>query len=206
MAWLASRIYLSLWVRSPHLLVFAWLNSDFWTRITSLYGFQTSPVVLCIQNRDFSNEDYKSLWVPDITCGFVHSKQRVYAQELHSVCGSQPSSCGFGACKTTCLASRNTTLNGSQPSSCGFVLAKQRLIRTSELQVSMCPRAHPDVLWMQNGVISIQNYLSLWVPALICGFCMKNSDFWTTITSLYGFQDHHLWFCAFKTAWIYRQN
>ena len=31
-----------------------------------------------------------------------------------------------------------------------------------------------------------QNFKSLWVPALICGFCMPNSEFWPRITSLYG--------------------
>ena len=29
------------------------------------------------------------------------------------------------------------------------------------------------------------NYLSLWVPALIFGFCMQNSDFRTRLTNLY---------------------
>ena len=68
-----------------------------------------------------------------------------------------------------------------------------------------------------------QNYKSLWVPALICGFCMQNSHFTTRITNLYGSQPSsvvfacktatlapklqvcmgprpHLWFCASKTA------
>ena len=31
-----------------------------------------------------------------------------------------------------------------------------------------------------------QNIKSLWVPALICCFCMPNSEFWPRITSLYG--------------------
>ena len=34
----------------------------------------------------------------------------------------------------------------------------------------------------------LQNYKSLWVPALICGFCMQNNDFWIRNTSLYGSQ------------------
>ena len=34
---------------SPYLR-FCMQTSDFWTRITSLYGSQTSPVVLCVQN------------------------------------------------------------------------------------------------------------------------------------------------------------
>ena len=45
-AWLAP---LSLWV--PVLICCFWMqNSDFWTRITSLYGSQIPPIVLCMQN------------------------------------------------------------------------------------------------------------------------------------------------------------
>ena len=45
-----------------------------------------------------------------------------------------------------------------------------------------------------------QNYYSLWVPALICGFCMQNSDFRTRITRLYRSQTSPMFFFAFKTA------
>ena len=52
-----------------------------------------------------------------------------------------------------------------------------------ESLVSMCPS--PD-LWFLHAKprILVQNF-SLWVPALICSFCMPNSEFWTRITSLY---------------------
>ena len=46
--------YKSPWV--PALICgFCMQNSAFRTRITSLYGSQTSPMVFCIQNGDFSN-------------------------------------------------------------------------------------------------------------------------------------------------------
>ena len=78
-------------------------NSDIWIRITSLYVSQTSPVdlckrnsaintriinlhetqnspvVLCMQNNVISikiSSLYKSLWVPELTYGFVPAKQR----------------------------------------------------------------------------------------------------------------------------------
>ena len=45
--WLLEQNYKSLWV--PDLICGLWRqNSDFWTRITNLYGSQTSPVVLCM--------------------------------------------------------------------------------------------------------------------------------------------------------------
>ena len=146
-AWFApeGQVYMG---SSPHLCFFFMQNSDFMTRLTSLYGsqtssvilskhnsvistriqrlygFQPSPVVLCMQNIDFitwitslyrsqpSSEVFackpetfgpklhvsmglrtqlwflhskqrlldtnnKSLWVPGITCRFVHAKQSV---------------------------------------------------------------------------------------------------------------------------------
>ena len=40
--------YLSLWV--PALICgFCMQNSDFWTRITNIYGYHISPVVFCMQ-------------------------------------------------------------------------------------------------------------------------------------------------------------
>ena len=59
----------------PALICVFWMqNSDFCTRITSLYGSQISPVVLCMQNSVIS---FKSIWVPALICGFVHAKQRL---------------------------------------------------------------------------------------------------------------------------------
>ena len=50
--------------------------SEISTRITCLYGSQPLSVVFAMQNSDFWTQNYKSLWVPDITCRFVHAKQR----------------------------------------------------------------------------------------------------------------------------------
>ena len=54
-----------------------------------------------------------------------------------------------------------------------------------ELQVSMCPSPHLWFLHAKQRILD-QNFKSLWVPALICGFCMQKSAFWIRITSLYG--------------------
>ena len=50
-------------------------NSVISTRITYFYGFQPSSVVLCIQNSDLRTK-IACLWVPDLTCDFLHAKQR----------------------------------------------------------------------------------------------------------------------------------
>ena len=51
----------------------------------------------------------------------------------------------------------------------------------------MCPSPHLWFLHAKQRILD-QNFKSLWVPALICGFCMPNSEFWPRITSLYGSQ------------------
>ena len=75
-------------------------NSDIMTRINSLYGSQTSPVVLCMQNSVISTRitslygsqpssavfafktadlgpELQESMGPDLTYGFLHSKQRL---------------------------------------------------------------------------------------------------------------------------------
>ena len=51
----------------------------------------------------------------------------------------------------------------------------------------MCPSPHLWFLHSKQRILD-QNFKSLWVPALICGFCMPNSEFWPRITSLSGSQ------------------
>ena len=101
-----------------------------------------------------------------------------------------------------------------------FLHAKQRLLDPNNK--SLCV---PDITCRFVHAIQHQNYLSLWVPNLICGFCMQNSDFWSRITTIYVSQltsgvfayttalfgpefqvctgpRLHLWFWAQITAWL----
>ena len=82
-----------------HHLWFLHAKQDFLIWIINLYGFQTSPMDLWMQSSVISirntslhgsntssevfqakqrllEQNYKSLWVPDLTCRFVHAKQR----------------------------------------------------------------------------------------------------------------------------------
>ena len=128
--------YLSLWV--PTLICgFCMQNSAFWTRLTSLYGSQTWPVVLCMYNSVLSirihvsmcpsphlwflhakqghlDQTHWSVRVPDLTCRFVHAIQRNYHQN-YCIYGSHPLSVVFAFITATFGA---------------------------ELQVSMGPRPH----------------------------------------------------------------
>ena len=67
------------------------------------------------------------------------------------------------------------------------VLWMQNRVISTSILVSMGPSPH---LWflLANQRLLDQNCMSLWVPALICGFCMQNCDFWTRITSFYLYQ------------------
>ena len=144
-------------------------NSAFWTRITSL------------------------LWVPDLTCRFVHAIQRNLQQKYSSLYGSQPFICGF-CVQNSDFWSRITCLCGSQTS--------------------------PVILCVQNSVMRLRLYGSKTSPVI---FACKTACLCIRITSLYGSQTSsvvfgcktatlgpdlqvcmgprpHLWFWAHLTA------
>ena len=77
-------------------------NSAFWNRIASLYGFQPSSVVLCVENSDFRTKIahlYGSKTSPVILC----MQNSVPSIRITSLYGSQPSSVCFFSCKTATL-------------------------------------------------------------------------------------------------------
>ena len=84
-----------------HTCCFCMQNYDFWTRITSLYGSQTWPVILCMYNS-------------------------VLNIRITSLYGSQPSSVVF-AFKTVWLSSELLVSMGPRPHDL-FLDAKQRLL------------------------------------------------------------------------------
>ena len=78
---------------------------------------------------------------------------------------------------------RISSLYGSQTSSVVFACKTAHF--GTEFQVSMGPRPHLWFLPAKQRILE-QNFKSLWVPDLICGFCLQNSAFRTRISSLYG--------------------
>ena len=95
--WLLDQINKSLWV--PDLTCrFVHANIVISIRITSLYGFQPSSVVLCIQNSDLRTKIarlYESHTSPVNFC----MQNSVPSTRITSLYGSQPSSVVF-SCKT----------------------------------------------------------------------------------------------------------
>ena len=58
----------------------------------------------------------------------------------------------------------------------------------------MCSSPHLWFLHAKQRILKPE-FQSLWVPALICSFCMPNSEFWARITSLYGSQTSLVLLC-----------
>ena len=148
---------------------FCMQNSDFWSRITSLYGSQAWPVVLCIQNGVISiritslywfldakqwllDRNNKSLGVPDITCRCVHENS-VIRTRISSLYMSQTSS--------VVLSTHNCVLNTKikrlywlQPSP--VVLCIQNSDLMTAIACVYGSQTSPVIFCMQNSVPSIR--------------------------------------------------
>ena len=173
---LASELLVSMGP-SPHLW-FLHANSDICTRITSPWVSQTSPVVLCMQNR-----------VPSIG--------------ITSLNGSQPSSVDF-ACKTETSRGElqvsmgprpHLSLCACKPSSLAPELQVSMIPRPHlsfytcktetfgpELQVSMGPRPHLSFCACKTAWLSPEILVSMG-PSPHLWFLHANSDICTRITS-----------------------
>ena len=145
-------------------------NSDFRTRITSLSGSQTSPMVFGIQNCDFSTRIASLYW-------------------------SQPSSAVF-AFKTATLAPELLVSMDPSPH-LWFLLAKERLLDQNYL--SLWVPYFSFVLCMRNSVIStrITSFHGSHTSPVV--LCMQNKVISIRITSLYGSQPSSVVF-ACKTV------
>ena len=138
-AWLAPKLLVSI---VPTLICGLCIqNSDFWNRITNLYGSQTSPVVLWMQYSVISTRIACLYWSQPLSVIFA-CKTATFGADLQ-VSMVPRHNLSLCACKTAWLA--------------------------PELLVSMCPSPH---LWLLHAkqLILDQNFKSLWVPDLICGF------------------------------------
>ena len=137
--WLAPELLVSM---APSLLFgFLMQNGHFWTRITSLYGYQTSPVVLCMQ-------------------------YSVISTRITSLYGSQPSSVVFAHKRVTFGPELQVSM-GTRPHLSFCVCNTVWLV--PELLVSMGPSPHPLFLHSKERLLA-QNYKSLLIPDLTCRF------------------------------------
>ena len=161
-------------------------NSYFWSRITSLYGSQTSPVVLCIQNSVINTVSIgfsPHLW-------FWTFKTATLEPKLHISIGARPH-LWFCAYKIECLASELSVSMGPSPH-LWFLDAKKNefWIRITSLHGS---QTWPVVLCMQNSVISTGNTsLHGSQPSSVVFGCKKKKD---RIISLHESQTWPVFLC-----------
>ena len=152
----------SLWV--PALICsFCMPNSEFWTRITSLYVSQTLPVLLCMQNSLICTR-ISSLY------GFQHSS--VVMSTKNSVLNTidyigSYSHLSFRACKSVWLAPELLDSMGPSPH-VWFLDAKQQLMDRNNKTLWVPDITCRFVLAKQRDLH--QNVKFIWVPALICVF------------------------------------
>ena len=167
-------------------------NSVFWTRITSLCVYQTSPVVLCMQISVISTRiriagpygfQPSSVVFACKTASFV-SVQRISMSPRPHL--------SFCACKTAWLAKELLVSMGLSPY-LWFLLAKQRLL--GQNYKSLCV---PDLsyrffacksAWLAPELLSSMGSS----PHLL--FLHAKSDIWTRIEHLYVSQTSPVVFC-----------
>ena len=109
---------------SPHLW-FLHVKQRLWTRISNLYGSQTSPVVLCMQYSVISTR-ITCLYGPQHLSVVFGCKTASFGAELQVSMGSRHD-LSFCGCKTAWLASEILVSMGPSPH-VWFLDAKQRLL------------------------------------------------------------------------------
>ena len=136
-------------------------NADFWTRITSLYGSQNSPVVLCKENNAICTR-ITSLCGTQPSPVVLSTHNGVLSTRISSLYGFQPSPVVL-CMQNSDFRTRVTSLWGSQ--TLPVVFACKTAWLASEWQVSMGPSPHLWFLHAKQRLLD-QNYKSLWVPHL----------------------------------------
>ena len=134
-------------------------------RITRLYGFQPSSVVLCIQNSDLMTT-IACVYGSQTSLVVFYIQNIVRSIRITSACGSKTPPVVL-CMQNIVICTRMTSLYGFQPSSVFFSGKTASL--WPDLQVCMGPRPH---LWFlhANQQLLNQNCMSLWVLELTCDF------------------------------------
>ena len=126
-------------------------NSVISTRITGVSGSQPSSVFFACQTAPL-DQNYKSLWVPDLTCPFVHANS--------VICTKMTSSHGFQrlsvvlCMKNSDFRTRITSLCSWRDPNCGFCIQNSDFwTRITSLYGS---QTSPVIFCKQNSVPSIR--------------------------------------------------
>ena len=152
---------------SPYLWIFH-AKQRLLEQCTSLYGTQTSPVVLCMQYSVIITR-ITCLYAPQPLSEGFSCKTATFGAELQLCMGTRPH-LSFCAFKSAWLAPELLVSMGPRHN-LSFCAYKTAWL-APELLVSMGPRPH---LWILHTIGPV--YKSLWVPDLTCQFVhTKQSD------------------------------
>ena len=163
-AWFASDSLVSM-CPNPHLCLFFMQYSAFWTRISGLYGSQTSSVVFSTHNCEL-NTRIKRLYLYQPSPVALCMQNSTFWTRVTSLYGSQTWPVVL-CMQYSVISTRITCLYGSQPLS--VVFACKTATFGAELQLSMCHSSHLWFLHTQQLILD-QNFKSVRVPDFICGF------------------------------------
>ena len=139
--------------------------SAFWTRISSLYGSQTSSVVFSTHNCELNTRLKRLYWFQPSSVALCMQNSPFWTR-VTSLYGSQTWPVVL-CMKYSVISTRITCLYGSQPLS--VVFACKTATFGAELQVSMCPSSHLWFLQAKQRLLD-QNNKSLRVPDKSCRF------------------------------------
>ena len=154
-------------------------KSDFWTRITSLYGTRTWPVVLYMYNSGISTRLYR--FQPSSVVSCIQNSGLMTT--IACVNGTQTSPVIFGM-QNSMPSIIITSLYGSQPSS--VVFGCKTATFGPEYQISMGPRYHLSFCSFNAAWLAPELLVSSSMgPSHYLWFFIQNGDFCTRITSLY---------------------
>ena len=156
-------------------------NSGFWSRITSLCVYQTSPVVLCMQISVISTR-ITGLYGFQPSSVVLHIQNSDLKTKMACVYWSQTSLVIF-CIQNSVPSIRNTDICGFQPSSVVFACKTASVV--PELHVSMSPRLHLSICEWRTAWFASELLVSL-CPSPHLWFLQRNWDFWIRITSFYG--------------------
>ena len=163
-------------------------------RIARIYGSQPSSEAFACKTR-LLDQNYKSPWVPDLTCHFVHAKQRD-STRIKSLHGSQTTPV-VSCMQYSMISTRITRFHGFQQAS--VILGIQNRDFWTRITSLYGSQTSPVVLCMQNRVINTR-ITSLYrsQPSSVVFSC-KTATFWSELQVSIGTRPH-LSFCACITA------
>ena len=135
----------------------------FWTRISSLYGSQTSSVALSTHNCELNTRIKRLYWFQPSPVALCMQNSD-FRTRITSVCGFQTSSVVLST-HNSMLSTRIKRQYGFQPSP--VVLCMQTATLALELLVSIVPCPHLRFLHANQRLLE-QNNKSLCIPDLTC--------------------------------------